>query len=502
MSRPASGLKPSIAQSAVAVAIALTFGAGCSNCRSAGSTKAKDGAGTPAVALDAAIIAIGYDPKHPYVVVAVDGSRFAILAPAGGVLTSVNVGSTKDIKIADLDGILVWRDATEAHAIDLQTGREVWKRSFDDGINEVSLGAGRIAVAHASGVKIFELTTGREVYQRASFEARVRHYDGVGFLLADAKSLWCVGDDLAERWSHDLDADTGPIIPASGLVLVIRKKGEYKAFDPSSGVEVAHGTCANGKTVAVTLLRHPLGGSLRGPVRLCAEEPEDGELLAVDEERNELYVVGSYTEQDAKLKLVGRDVVGRVRWTAPWPGLDRRVEVADRDDGTLAALVKPDGMMLVYDVEAGRLLFDRRLAPGDRYAGFSGDCLLISTTRSAICLDKRSGATQWTTEAFGKSAALWPLAAGESLLADGNPMTLSKVDVTGKRAWQIALTGDPILKFPKSRNEWPVLTSGAEEGLAQAAAAWVLSPSMGAQVDGQVTRVLDLQKGEIREIRL
>ena len=167
--------------------------------------------------------------------------------------------------------------------------------------------------------------------------------------------------------------------------------------------------------------------------------------------------------------------------------------------------MKRDGTILVYDVDAGHLLFEHRLSPGDRYVGFSGDCLLLSTRRSAVCLDKRSGRERWTTATFGDSSGLWPLDAGGSLLADGHPLTLSKFDGAGKRVWQLELPDESVLKLPKERTAWALIKSEDSrdaQGWARVGATWRLSPSMAVQIDGSAIRVLDISKGTTGEIRL
>lgn len=502
MIRQCSTVRRSLAERAVLhTVVMLAASAGCASCRSR-SEKHKD-AVEKRGQLDASVTGIGKDAKHPYAVINVDDSRFAIVTPDRGLVARPSIRDAKDVTIDDLNGILIWRDAAELHALELQTGRELWNRRFDDHVSGVRLGAGRIAVAHGAGVTILELATARELYQRPSSESRVlHHYDGLGFLFADANAIWLVGDDLGEHWSHALGADRGTVIPASNLVVAIRRTGAYAAIDPSNGAEVAHGTCTNGKTPSVSLWRHRPGSAPPDAVRICADAPKDGELLAVDEGHNEFYVVGSYTDPHAKLQLVARDAVGRIRWTATWPDLNRSIEYADSNGRGVAAFVRATGAILAYDIDAGRLLFSRDLGAGERYAGFTGDCLLIATQRSAVCLDVRTGGTRWTTETYGRSSAVWPLDDGSSLVADGNPLAVSKLDASGARAWQLALPGDQILKLPQKKTEWPVLTSGAAEGGAQTDASWALSPAMGIQIDGRTIRLIDFRTGDLRDIRL
>lgn len=481
----------------LAILAAVMMISGCS-CRcdlaaSSNSTSTKDDRASTEVP---SIVAVGYNA--PYALVAVDDAQLAIVSPAGAVLSRVKLTDARHVTATDHGDTIVLLDGDDAHAIDLRTGRELWKR-HGRRIDDMSFGGERVGVADGSGVAILDLATGREIYKHASSAGRVARYDGGGFVFADAQRTWRVDDDGAERWSIALPADTALVTAGRDLVVAIRKDGAYSAIDPRAGAEVAQGQCSNGVTAEVTLRRRTLDGAPSRSVRLCAEDPPDGDLLAVDADQRALYVVGSHVDSHAQLELVERDAIGRVRWKAPWPGLDRTIVLADRDDGQIAAFVKHDGTVRVYDLEKG-LLFEHRLAAGDRYVGFSGDCLLISARGAAVCLDRRSGEKRWATATSGRSAALWPLEAGESLLADGNPLTLSRLDASGRRTWQLSLPGDPVLAIPGDLAAWPVLTTGPDDH-APGVGPWMLSPTTGVQVDGPTTRVIDVHAGAIREIR-
>jgi outer membrane protein assembly factor BamB len=211
------------------------------------------------------------------------------------------------------------------------------------------------------------------------------------------------------------------------------------------------------------------------------------------------------TRGDEETKLFARDVVGRVRWSVPWPAPGKsvseraRIASAARLVGLVAESRDQGRSVLVFDDNDGRLLFEQSLGIRDRVADLAETCWLIVNDKAVKCIDARTGTVTWNVPVFGAKVDAWPLTGGEALVADGNPLALSRIAKDGKRRWQAELP-DTDLERPEELDQTGSLSYVTKIGHES----WTFSDAMGI-ASGIVSSksgvlVLDLETGKTASV--
>jgi len=122
--------------------------------------------------------------------------------------------------------------------------------------------------------------------------------------------------------------------------------------------------------------------------------------------------------------------------------------------------------------------------------------VLLRSTNRVVCIAPATGRESWSLPISGEDTALWPLKGDDLVLADSNPLTLSRLDQTGRRAWQVEVP-NAALAFSKTGSEKPTIidTNGERHE-------WILSAGMAISTTGSGIRILDLGTGKLHEVTL
>ena len=262
---------------------------------------------------------------------------------------------------------------------------------------------------------------------------------------------------LAERWTRNLDAATGPAAPQvfDGVVLVATRKGDLVAVDAASGrirgrgsfgqsIEGPFATSAAGDAAYVPLAKpgQIVAHSLRGGDRLWRWRA-DGPGATAD--------AGLVLSGEAVVAPLGNGLVvgldradGTVRWTVRPDTLARFVAAPVVLPGGAVAVADDRGRVRALAPETGEILWTRDVgAPVGHTPAVdaAAAALLVPTTRGdLVALDARTGAERWRV-ALGQDDRVAPRVAtpgvgGGLAVAGASNGHLAAVDVaSGAPRW-------------------------------------------------------------------
>jgi outer membrane protein assembly factor BamB len=350
-------------------------------------------------------------------------------------------------------------------AVDVATGAERWTQKLAEVPTLYSIGDKEVAIAAESGVDLFDLSTSERRYHGAARPDRI-YAEGSEFVFARGHELWLVDGDGRERWRADVTSNSD-LRFEKAAILVLGNDG-FTELDRATGRVLGHGD-------------RPASGAVEAEAKTLGRDYQ---------------VVRSAN----KLALVARDAAGRQLWTAPWPRedvgtIERTLDDPDRNRVELVE-ASTRRTLLIIDGGTGKVVASRPLGSGDQLTALSGACavVLMRSTNRVLCIDAATGQESWNIPISGEDTALWPLKGDDLLLADSNPLTLSRLDQSGKRRWQVEL---PNAGLSNTHTEKPTIidTSGERRE-------WVLSAEMAISVVPSGIRVLDLGTGKLHEVTL
>lgn len=456
----------------------------------------KGGAGTKEVEGGAWKFVAFVDSPRNGVALVERGTKAAFVKPDGTLSPTITVSSDDLIAKGNGDAVVL-ADGKSIHAVDAMAGREFW--SHPVAVSAGSIGASTVAVATGNKSLVFGLTGGQGLYEGSLAKRVVRAGDGFAFASDD--EVWFVEESGKERWRKKVERlEKAAFLELPGSLLVVRPEHNYVELTLADGSSKA-GTCDPPPNAADEAERgHAtalpcVGGMNMGPDDSVVEiagskEVGDYNLLSKPAKRG-----------DRTVNVIARDAVGRVRWSVPWPvqsmSVTERARIAS--DAKLVAFVVGSAgdarHLLVFDDSDGRFLFDHPLAAHERVAGLAESCWLIVGDKAVRCIEARSGAGIWSVPAFGAKVEAWPMRGGEALIADGNPLALSRIAKDGKRSWQTELP-DTELEISSRADMRGSLMHDAEIGRASVLFSDVMAviPSKTAVV------VLDLSTGKTVQV--
>ncbi len=397
-------------------------------------SKPTEGDGSGAEATGWTFVSFVAAPRNQLAVLIADG-RAALVKGDGKVISPITVQSDEIVAKGNGEMVLVAAGAS-FHAID-PAGHEAWTRSVH--ADEADFGNSTFATAGSGGSAVVALATGKPLYKDAHPSKRVYRAND-GYVFADDGEIWFVDEASGkERWRRSIaDLGRAAITRGNRSLIVLRPDRTFQELDYAEGKLLADGTCE--------------GESPSEPAKPseCAGFPkidlakDTASLLARVPGRGDYYLVEKNASKHRGQRLIARDVVGRARWTVPWPetagGVLEGRPITD-DASQLVAFVDTyrSRQMLVFDDMNGKLEFTHPLDSGQRLIGLAGNCWLTVRSDAIVCVDARSGADTWKVATSGRKVDAWPLAGGEVLLVDGNPPTLSRISTNGHRRWQTEL---------------------------------------------------------------
>jgi outer membrane protein assembly factor BamB len=371
-------------------------------------------------------------PKHR-VAVLFAGSDAALVDGSGRATPAIKVGADP-IAATGNGELVVLASGDTAHVLDA-AGRQLAAVPTFGG--QGVTGGSTFANAGDKGAGVYALSSGKPVYETKAPAKRVRYHAPDGYVFGSESELWFVEEATGkERWHVPIAALGNIELDArSDSMFVTHPDHTFEQLDLAHGKLLAKGTCA-GKPSSADDRKHPG----------CAGYPNVD--LAKDDVREP--VKGPYggdyypyAKHGTETFMVARDPVGRIRWSTPAPvNLNAlRGPLTANRDAKVVAFVSGNGdakRLLVFDDNDGKLLFQRELA-GERLVGATGPCWLVVSGKHAACLDVHTGAVTWEVVTSGELVEAWTLHDGEALLADGIPLTLSRIGKDGRRSWQVEL---------------------------------------------------------------
>lgn len=437
------------------------------------------------------------DPKSPWKFVGfVDAPRHQVAVVTTGVEAALVDGTgtlTAPIKIASDqivakgNGELVLLSAGDTFVGIDARGRTTWSANLPPG--QASFGSSAFATATTKDSSVVALATGKPLYNGKP-ATQLAYHAHDGFVFGDAAELWFVDEATgAERWRQELDVLDAALVPGRSSVFVLHPDRTFQEVDVASGKPLSKGTC-EGKPPGPE--DHPKTSECAGYPNVDLSKENTGGPLK-DGDNGDYY---GHDKGKEGTYLVARDPAGRIRWrTAAQLQVDAlEGPFRDVNEAKEVAFVSGKGdvrTLLVLDDTGGKLLFQHKLENHERLRGSTGLCWLVVNDRHASCLDHRSGAPTWNVVTSGRAVEAWPLAGGAALLVDGDPVTLSRVEKDGRRAWQTALP-DTTLEHAKDPDKVTAPFMGNH--------AWEFSDIVGivSGKDGLV--VIDLATGKVGKV--
>jgi outer membrane protein assembly factor BamB len=326
------------------------------------------------------------------------------------------------------------------HALDLSTGRRAWHARLPADANGVLATPDRVIVTCDDGhVRALELRSGKELWKQKgegkmySHPLRVGEHVVVGdaagfvraFALSDGKPLWQVQLAGAIRGGAAAD-DT--------LIYVVSQGGDAVALRP------------NGKQVWRTTIERPAwdGGGRQHPIEAYSPPVISGESLIVPFSRDTYY-----TDQPGVLALDRRN--GRVRWRAKGPGEWGNVRSTPVLVGGLLIWGEPySGDVAAIHVNTGRMAY-RATIGGCYFPQWASP----AASGDVVYLPRFDGSLYALRAASGK--LLWQTYLGEAALA-GKPSPAAARSCE----WQVP-SGDSLYS-PAAIAEDRTLLVGSGEG--------------------------------------
>jgi outer membrane protein assembly factor BamB len=347
------------------------------------------------------------------------------------------------------------------------------------------MGTSAFGVASDKGAELLSVTTGAALYTDPHPAKRVFYRANEGFVFASDDEVWFIDEKTPrERWRQHVDrvADAAFIhADVSPTFLITRLDHSY------SELAYADGKLSSGQCTGIL-------DEDTHKASFCAGRPpassnkEAVSLVARSADLVTYYATIGVSGTD---RLSSFDQVGRKRWDSAWPiktaEIERPAMFAPKA-GLVGFVLTPgegDRTFLVFDDATGAAQFQRTLSAKEWIAGITDSCWIIVREKDVACLDARSGNDHWNVRTAGTDAGAWPLAGGGALVADSNPLTLSRIDDTGKRVWQTELP-DTELQHGKY-GDWRLMT-GDER--------WRLSDVLGIRT-GVSSTVIDLASGKL-----
>ena len=401
----------------------------------------------------------------------------ALVDPNGTIMTSIKIDADQFFVLGNGEFVVISTGTPEqggtVHGLD-RAGKEIWKAPRDAGPSEMGVSA--LARAAKTDATLIAISTGKVVYSAGRPASRVFYHANDGFVFLGADEVWFVEESTGhERWRQPIAkaGDSYPIHADGSSFFVTHPDRSFEEIEYAHGTVLAKGTCAGNAS------EHPQAGACAGaPVVDFSKESEIA-LTRPPSRSDDFYLIAKGSDMTPErgdyhfiLKgkdatLLARDPVGRTRWSVPSPVFASSSAQVYKGGETLVALAGEvwndaerarQRALVVLDDSNGRLLFQRPLEAGNAMRGFTGTCWLMVTSTALTCFDARTGKDTWSVQVAGAKVAAWPLLDGGALLADGNPLTLSRIGPDGNRRWQTELP-DADISVRNTDNE-PTLMKG------------------------------------------
>lgn len=262
---------------------------------------------------------------------------------------------------------------------------------------------------------------------------------------------------LAERWTRNVDAASGPAAPQvfEGVVFVATRKGDLVAVDAASGR--VRGRGAFGQSIEGAFATSPAGDvayvPLAKPGQIIAHSLRDGRRLWRwrAEARDATADAGLVLAGDVVVAPLGNGTVvgldrasGTARWRIRPDTLARFVAAPVALPGGAVAVADDRGTVRALAPGTGEVLWTRAVGAPVAHTpavGAAAAALLVPTTRGAlVALDVRTGAERWRAE-LGQDDRVVPRVAtpgvGEELAVVGatNGRLVAIDVVSGAERW-------------------------------------------------------------------
>jgi|GEM_PF-6290929 len=421
------------------------------------------------------------------------GSRIKMSSNPSAVEIAVGSGSSAMI----IEGDVV-------HEIDAASGKQRWQQklpNIDRGHGLVAIGKTTLAVAYSDGAEVLTLDSGRFLYTDQSRAMSGLYFDpSGGYVIVSKNEVRFVDESTGRvRWRRAIEnVGTARLHGKSKESLLIIQDHAYEEVEIWQGRTIATGKCDD------VASNEDMKGDCAGLPAVDATK-ENATRIARDVNGGDYVVLTHVAYDDQKgaassATLIARDAVGRTRWRTMWP-----LPVAAKSlhvttaSGDVSAFVVPSAangdvrVMIAFDDSTGQLLFQHTFDSRDtRLAGWASSCWMVVTSKAIDCLETQTGATTWSLGISGSQVGVWAIGGGDTLVAEGDPIALSRVDAGGRRLWKRSLppnttvTTPPVGGVPQLHDD-PTNQS------------WHLSNDMGVLDSGRLTTI-DFTTGALRGV--